>query len=127
VLLRCHTHTYAVYELPFGRGKALASGANKAVNAVNGGWAISPIVTFRTGFPMPVQGVADNSGTFSRGPRANCNSIPAITGETPIAGTPVASSGSPTMVISPTRDSERLAIALPSSERFAGHITPMWT
>jgi hypothetical protein len=87
VLLRCHTHTYAVYELPFGRGKALASGANKAVNAVNGGWAISPIVTFRTGFPMPVQGVADNSGTFSRGPRANCNSIPAITGETPIAGT----------------------------------------
>jgi len=78
---------YAVYELPFGRGKALASDANKVVNAVIGGWAVSPIVTFRTGFPMPVSGASDESGTFSRGARANCNSLPKITGETPIAGT----------------------------------------
>ena len=78
---------YAVYELPFGRGKALASDANKVANAIIGGWAVSPIVTFRTGFPMPVSGAADNSGTFSRGARANCNGLPAITGETPIAGT----------------------------------------
>jgi hypothetical protein len=78
---------YAVYELPFGRGKALASDANKVANAIIGGWAVSPIVTFRTGFPMPVNGAADNSGTFSRGSRANCNGLPAITGETPIAGT----------------------------------------
>jgi hypothetical protein len=78
---------YAVYELPFGRGKALASDANKVVNAIIGGWAVSPIVTFRTGFPMPVSGASDESGTFSRGARANCNSLPKITGETPIAGT----------------------------------------
>ncbi len=78
---------YAVYELPIGRGKALAGGANKVANAVIGGWSVSPIVEFRTGFPMPVYGAADNSGTFSRGPRANCNGLPTITGETPIAGT----------------------------------------
>ena len=78
---------YAVYELPFGRGKAFASDANKVVNAVIGGWAVSPIVTFRTGFPMPVSGASDESGTFSRGARANCNGLPKITGETPIAGT----------------------------------------
>jgi len=78
---------YAVYELPIGRGKALANGANKVTNAVIGGWAVSPIVTFHTGFPEPVYGAADESGTFSRGPRANCNGLPAITGETPIAGT----------------------------------------
>ena len=78
---------YAVYELPFGRGKAFASDANKVVNAVIGGWAVSPIVTFRTGFPMPVSGASDESGTFSRGARADCNSLPKITGETPIAGT----------------------------------------
>jgi hypothetical protein len=78
---------YAVYELPFGRGKALASDANKVVNAIIGGWAVSPIVTFRTGFPMPVSGASDESGTFSRGARANCNGLPKITGETPIAGT----------------------------------------
>jgi hypothetical protein len=76
---------YAIYELPFGRGKALAHDANKVVNAVVGGWQIAPIVTWRTGWPLPVYGAADNSGTFSRGARADCNGLPAITGETPIS------------------------------------------
>jgi Carboxypeptidase regulatory-like domain len=76
---------YAIYELPFGRGKALAHDANKVVNAVIGGWQIAPIVTWRTGWPLPVYGAADNSGTFSRGARADCNGLPAITGETPIS------------------------------------------
>jgi len=77
---------YAVYELPFGKGKQFASNANGVVNQIIGGWAVSPIVTFRTGFPMPVYNAADTTGTFSRGPRADCNSIPKITGETPIDG-----------------------------------------
>ena len=76
---------YAIYELPFGRGKALAHDANKVVNTVIGGWQIAPIVTWRTGWPLPVYGAADNSGTYSRGARADCNGLPAITGETPIS------------------------------------------
>jgi len=76
---------YAVYELPFGRGKQFASGVNKVVNTAISGWAVSPIVTFRTGFPMPVYGAADESGTFSRGSRADCSGLPAVTGETPIS------------------------------------------
>ena len=75
---------YSIYELPFGRGKLLAKDANRAVNAVVGGWEVSPILFFRTGFPMPVYGANDESGTFSRGSRADCHSIPKITGETPI-------------------------------------------
>ena len=75
---------YAVYELPVGRGKQFGSGMNKALDTVVGGWAVSPILTFRTGFPMPVQGASDESGTFSRGARADCNGLPTITGETPI-------------------------------------------
>jgi hypothetical protein len=75
---------YAVYELPFGRGKALGSNVNKVVNTVVGGWSVSPILSFRTGFPMPGPGANDESGTFSRGARADCNSIVKITGETPI-------------------------------------------
>jgi hypothetical protein len=75
---------YAIYDLPFGRGKMLANNANKVVNTVIGGWEVSPIVSFRTGFPLPVYGAADESGTFGRGARANCNSIPSITGRTPI-------------------------------------------
>jgi hypothetical protein len=70
---------YAVYELPVGHGKLLAKDANKVVNAVIGGWAVSPIISFRTGWPMPVYGAADASGTNSRGSRADCNSIPAVT------------------------------------------------
>jgi hypothetical protein len=75
---------YAVYELPFGRGKQFGSNMNKVANTVVSGWTVSPIVTFRTGFPMPVYGAADESGTFSRGSRADCNGLPAVTGETPI-------------------------------------------
>jgi hypothetical protein len=75
---------YAVYELPFGRGKTFGNNMNKAENAAVGGWSVSPIISFHTGFPMPVYGAADNSGTFSRGSRADCDGLPAITGETPI-------------------------------------------
>ncbi len=77
---------YAIYDLPVGRGKLLAKDANKFVNAIIGGWQVSPIISFRTGFPLSVApgGTADNSGTFSRGVRPDCNSIPKVTGETPI-------------------------------------------
>ena len=76
---------YAIYELPFGRGKKYANN-NRVLDAVVGGWAVSPILTFRTGFPLPVYNAPDESGTFSRGSRADCNSIPSVLGETPIAG-----------------------------------------
>jgi len=76
---------YALYELPVGRGKALGNDMNKVLNAVVTGWSVSPIISFRTGFPMPVSGAADNSGTNSRGSRADCNSLPSITGATPIS------------------------------------------
>jgi len=75
--------SYAIYDLPVGRGKAYGNNLNRVVDAVVGGWSVSPIVTFRTGWPMPVQGASDKSGTFSRGPRANCNGLPS-TGATPI-------------------------------------------
>ncbi len=64
---------YAVYDLPFGRGKSYAKNVGKVVDAVIGGWEVSPIVSFRTGFPLPVYGAPDESGTFSRGSRADCN------------------------------------------------------
>jgi len=76
---------YALYELPVGRGKALGNDMNKVLNAVVTGWSVSPIISFRTGFPMPVSGAADNSGTNSRGSRADCNSLPSIAGATPIS------------------------------------------
>ena len=77
---------YAVYELPFGKGKAFGNNANAVVNQVIGGWQVSPIVTFRTGWPLPVYGASDESGTFGRGARADCNGgLPSVSGETPIS------------------------------------------
>jgi len=76
---------YAVYELPVGRGKLLAKNVNGAVDTVVGGWEFSPIFTVRSGWPMPVYGAQDESGTFGRGARANCNSLPSIS-NTPIGG-----------------------------------------
>jgi len=77
--------SYAVYDLPFGRGKSIAKDVNPVVNQVIGGWTVSPIVSFRTGWPMPVQGAQDESGTFGRGARADCHGIPSIT-DTAIPG-----------------------------------------
>ncbi len=76
---------YAVYDLPFGRGKMVGKDVNGAVNQVIGGWAVSPIVSFRTGWPLPVYGAQDESGTFGRGARADCNGTPSITKD-PIPG-----------------------------------------
>jgi hypothetical protein len=69
---------YAIYDLPFGRGKMLGKNANRVVNGVIGGWEVSPIVSWRTGWPLPINGASDNSGTFGRGARADCNGVPSI-------------------------------------------------
>ena len=76
---------YAVYDLPFGRGMMVGKDVNRVVNGVIGGWAVSPIVSFRSGWPLPVYGAQDESGTFGRGARADCNGLPSIT-KTPIQG-----------------------------------------
>lgn len=70
---------YAIYDLPFGRGKMFGQNANKVVNEVIGGWSVSPIVSWRTGWPMTILGANDNSGTFGRGARPDCNGLPSVT------------------------------------------------
>ncbi len=70
---------YAVYDLPFGRHGMLGKNVNSVVNGVIGGWQVSPIVSFRTGWPMPTQGAVDQSGTYSRGIRLDCSGTPSIT------------------------------------------------
>jgi hypothetical protein len=45
---------YVLYELPFGRGKTLLSGAGSALNALTGGWTISGGFRYNTGTPMRI-------------------------------------------------------------------------
>jgi hypothetical protein len=51
---------YAVYELPVGKGKPFLGNANKAVNAILGGWQISGLWNITSGLPRSVL----NSGSW---------------------------------------------------------------
>jgi hypothetical protein len=76
---------YAVYDLPFGKGKRYGHALPAAVNAVVGNWAINPILSWHGGFPLNMRG-SDNSGTgdiFS--PRPNCTGSVSYP-KTPVAG-----------------------------------------
>ncbi len=67
---------YAVYEIPFGRGKRWGNNSNGVVNAVAGGWSINPIVSVHSGFPVALYDFnfanGDSAGTGSRGLRPDC-------------------------------------------------------
>ncbi len=54
-----------MYELPFGKGKALASGANGFVDAVIGGWQLNVIYTNQAGPPVEWGNVIYNGGDLN--------------------------------------------------------------
>jgi TonB dependent receptor len=51
---------YVLYNLPFGRGKAIGSNVNGVVNQVIGGWQVTSDMSFHTGF-----GITPFAGTFA--------------------------------------------------------------
>ncbi len=53
---------YVLYNLPFGRGKALGSNVNGVVNQVIGGWQVATDMSFRSGF-----GITPFAGTVHAG------------------------------------------------------------
>jgi hypothetical protein len=64
---------FAVYDLPFGRGRRFGNNMNPVVNAVVGNWSINPIISLHTGFPLALYDFGDDlTGTGSRGLRPNC-------------------------------------------------------
>jgi hypothetical protein len=80
---------YAVYDLPFGKGRQYANSMNRAADAVVGGWTVSPILTLHTGFPLALyNNGTDQTGTNSRGLRPDCNGTNTVFGRSPApAGT----------------------------------------
>ena len=65
--------SYAVYELPFGRGKKFGHDMNSVADAIVGGWSVDPIVSIHSGFPLALYNFTnDPSNTGSRGARPNC-------------------------------------------------------
>jgi hypothetical protein len=64
---------FAVYELPYGKGRKFGGNAPGVVNAVAGGWSINPIVSLHGGFPIALYDFGnDPTGTGSRGLRPDC-------------------------------------------------------
>ena len=55
--------TYALYELPFGKGRQYGKDTNPVLNAIAGDWNVSAILTFHSGFPMTPYTWTDTSGT----------------------------------------------------------------
>ena len=47
-------HTAGTYELPFGRGRAFMSSANRATDALLGGWIVNFIYSYQSGQPFTV-------------------------------------------------------------------------
>jgi Carboxypeptidase regulatory-like domain len=65
--------SYAVYDLPFGKGKRFGSNMHPVANAIVGNWSISPILSLHTGFPLALYDFGDDqTKTGSRGLRPNC-------------------------------------------------------
>ena len=58
----------ATYELPFGKGRRYMTNSNKAVDAVLGGWEVSPLLTYASGTPLQVNIPGDplGNGTSNR-------------------------------------------------------------
>lgn len=56
-----------IYQLPFGRGKAVASSVGRTADAIIGGWELSGITTFKAGIPIGVFG--NDQPTWGGNPR----------------------------------------------------------
>ncbi len=57
------------YPLPFGSGHTFLNSSSRLVNAVAGGWIVSGILNWQTGFPFTVNASEDYSNTNSFSPR----------------------------------------------------------
>jgi len=72
---------YAIYDLPFGKGRKFGTDMNKVANAIVGGWTVSPIMTLHSGFPQALYATGnDPTGTGSRGLRPDCNGTNTVWG-----------------------------------------------
>ncbi len=66
------------YQLPFGKGRAIAGGSNRLVDAFIGGWEVSAFLTLQSGSPLQI---SQSGGTLWNGTqRPNLIGDPATSG-----------------------------------------------
>ncbi|MBV8820785.1 MAG: TonB-dependent receptor [Acidobacteriaceae bacterium] len=67
-----------IYEVPVGKGKKFGSGFNTVTDAVLGGWQVTGVSTFKSGFPIGVTGAVNNTGSFGGTQRPDLVGNPAV-------------------------------------------------
>ena len=67
-----------VYELPIGKGKKVGTGLNSVANAIVGGWQISGVATFKSGFPLGIEDGDNNTNSFGGSQRPNLVGDPTL-------------------------------------------------
>jgi len=67
---------YVDYELPVGRGKALAGSAGRVTNALIGGWSVSAVLNYFSGLPLGFLGSSPLSGQGWNGAVNRANVAP---------------------------------------------------
>ena len=73
--------TSIVYSLPIGRGKHFLGNANRLEDAAIGGWQLSTITTFQTGFPFSITAPDPGFAQASFGQRANLAGSPNVSNQ----------------------------------------------
>ena len=73
------------YDIPFGHGRKYGASTNKAVDAALGGWTLSGVMTYYSGFPF--EPTLENYGAQGGQPNVGPNNRPDLGAGNPYAGT----------------------------------------
>ena len=71
-----------VYQLPVGHGKHFGTDMKGFADAVLGGWAVTGITTYKSGFPLSITTETNNLGTFGAGQHVNIIADPHVSNPT---------------------------------------------
>ncbi len=70
-----------IYELPIGKGKKVGTNLNPVANAIIGGWQVSGVATFKSGFPISITTGDNNTNSFGGSQRPNLSGDPTLSGK----------------------------------------------
>lgn len=71
-----------LYQLPVGRGKAIGSHMNRIANALVGGWEISSLITYQSGYPIGMSAPGNGFGFAYNPPNINNPNSVSISNQT---------------------------------------------
>jgi hypothetical protein len=66
------------YELPFGRGRDFLASAPRALDALLGGWTLTPLITIQSGFPISPSSLTNTCVCGNNAARPNVSGNPDI-------------------------------------------------